>query len=177
MAQETSYLKNQFVNAVTAIVEGIDRDVERGEDLLMFGFCVVMLSSSFAPIVPPKVLLPLVAIIFAISGGLARKNYHNMQLKLANSMHQLNGYEQMMLAPIISVFSENPMPSLVESYNPLKDLKRTLKSVLGGLLINPLWTPIFYMMGIHMKEERNLFILNRAIIGVEKSIAPPPTFM
>jgi hypothetical protein len=169
--KEKNYLQNSFGNKAQVVVKGIDRDVERGEDILMFGFCVVMLSSSFAPLLPPSILLPIVALIFAITGGLARVNYHQMELKLSNSIYELESYDQSLLAPIVRVFEENPMPSLVVSYNPLKDLKRTYKSILGGLLINPLWMPIFYMMGIHMKEERNLSMLNRAILGVEKAIA------
>jgi len=53
----------------------------------------------------------------------------------------------------------------------LKNIKRTVKSVLGGLLINPLWMPIFYVMGIQIVEEKNLGVLNRAIIGVEQKLA------
>ncbi len=166
-------LNNKCANTLHAVVAELDRDTERGEDVLMFGFCVVMLSSSFAPILPPHILLPCVAIVFAITGGLARMNYHGMERKLGKSMSQLEGHEQKILAPISEVFVKNPMPPLSESYNPLKDPKRTLKSILGGILINPLWMPIFYMMGIHMKEERNLYWLNRAIIGVEKKILPP----
>ncbi|MFZ2170439.1 MAG: hypothetical protein WAW61_12470, partial [Methylococcaceae bacterium] len=69
MIQEKGYLKGQFEDAVFTILKGIDRDVERGEDMLMLGFGVVMLSSSFAPVAPPTVLLPLVALVFAISAG------------------------------------------------------------------------------------------------------------
>ena len=50
MAEEKDYLKHQGANAVIEILKGIDRDVERGEDVLMLGFCVVMLSSTFAPV-------------------------------------------------------------------------------------------------------------------------------
>jgi len=64
------------------------------------------------------------------------------------------------------------MPCLAESFNPIKNLKRTGKSALGGLLINPLWMPIFYVMGMQIHEEKNLGVLNRAIIDVEQKIAP-----
>jgi len=37
-------------------------------------------------------------------------------------------------------------------------------------LINPLWMPIFYVMGIQIVEEANLGVLNRAIIEVEKNV-------
>ncbi|MGZ8161965.1 MAG: hypothetical protein ACXWTW_09000 [Methylobacter sp.] len=174
MSQEKSYLKGQFGNAVSAIVKGIDRDVEKGEDTLMLGLGLVMLSSTFAPVAPPIVLLPLVALTFAITAGLARRNYHNMQRKLAESMAQLDGHEKVLLHPIAAVFAEHPINSLGESYNPFKNLKRTAKSALGGVLINPLWMPIFYMMGIQINEEKNLGILNRAIIGVEQKVFPKP---
>lgn len=171
MAQKTDYLKGQFGNAVAAIVKGIDRDVERGEDALMLGFCIVLLSSTFAPVAPPSILLPLVALTFAVSAGFARKNYHNMERKLLESMAQLEGDDKMILHPIAEVFAEHPMDTLAESFNPLKNLKRTWKSALGGILINPLWMPIFYVMGMQIIEEKNLGILNRAIIGVEQKIS------
>ncbi|MCK9395447.1 MAG: hypothetical protein M0Q44_07645 [Methylobacter sp.] len=171
MAQEKDYLKDPFGDAVSDIVKGIDRDVERGEDALMLGFGVVMLSSTFAPVAPPTILLPLVALTFAVSAGFARINYHNMERKLLQSMAQLEGHDKIILHPIAAVFTEYPMRSLAESFNPLKNLKRTWKSALGGILINPLWMPIFYVMGMQINEEKNLSILNRAIIGVEQKIS------
>ena len=168
MAQDKDYLTDQFDNAVSAIIKGIDRDVERGEDMLMLGLGLVMLSSSFAPVAPPTVLLPLVAMTFALSAGFARMNYHNMEKKLANSMVSLEQHEITKLRPIAAVFEEYPMPPLSDSFNPLKNLKRTWKSALGGILINPFWMPIFYMMGMQIHEEKNLGILNRAIICVEQ---------
>ena len=171
MAQEKDYLKDSFGNAVVTIIKGIDRDVERGEDVLMLGLGIVMLSSTFAPVLPPSILLPLVALTFAISASIARKNYHNMERKLLESMAQLEGHDKVMLHPVAAVFAEHPMNSLAESFNPLKNLKRTWKSALGGILINPLWMPIFYVMGMQIVEERNLGMLNRAIIGVEQKIS------
>lgn len=171
MAQEKNYLKDPFGNAVSDIVKGIDRDVERGEDVLMLGLGIVMLSSTFAPVAPPTVLLPLVALTFAVSAGFARINYHNMERKLLQSMAQLDGHDKIILHPIAAVFAEYPMHSLAESFNPLKNLKRTWKSALGGILINPLWMPIFYVMGMQINEEKNLGVLNRAIIGVEQKMA------
>lgn len=171
MAKEKDYLKDPFTNAVSAILTGIDRDVERGEDALMLGLGMVMLSSTFAPVAPPTVLLPLVALTFSVSAGFARKNYHNMQRKLLESMAQLEGHDKIILHPIAAVFADYPMHSLAESFNPLKNLKRTWKSALGGLLINPLWMPIFYVMGMQITEEKNLGILNRAIISVERKIS------
>ena len=60
MTQDRSYLTAPFDNAVLTIIQGIDRDVERGEDALMLGLGLVMLSSTFAPVLPPTVLLPVV---------------------------------------------------------------------------------------------------------------------
>jgi hypothetical protein len=170
MTTEKNYLNDTSCNAALAIIDGIDRDVERGEDALMLGLCVVMLSSTFAPVLPPNILLPLVALTFAISAGFARKNYHNMERKLLESMSLLDGQDKNILRPIAAVFTEYPMYSLTESFNPLKNLKRTWKSALGGILINPLWMPIFYVMGMQIQEEKNLGMLNRAIIGVEQNI-------
>ena len=59
MTKDHSYLITPFDNPVVAILEGIDRDVERGEDALMLGLGLVMLSSTFAPIAPPTVILPM----------------------------------------------------------------------------------------------------------------------
>ncbi len=170
MSKQETYLQESVENPVAAIVEAIDRDVERGEDILMFGFCVVMLSSTFAPIAPPTVILPLVALTFAISSGLARINYLRMEAKLNHAMAQLDRRDRIALHPIATVFREQPMPPLVDSYNFFKNLKRTWKSVMGGILINPLWMPIFYVMGIQIHEEKNLGILNKAVIRVEEKI-------
>lgn len=165
-----SYLDEPAENAVEAILINIDRDVERGEDIVMFGFCVVMLSSTFAPIAPPSVVLPMVALTFALSSSLARINYHAMERKLYEAMALIDDHEKIMLRPIATVFNENPMHSLTISFNPFKNLKRTLKSIVGGLLINPLWMPIFYVMGMQIIEEKNLGLLNQAIIGVEQKL-------
>ncbi len=175
MKQDCHYLHASFDNPVLAIVEGIDRDVEHGEDLLMLGLGIVMLSSTFAPVAPPVVLLPLVALTFAISVSFAHRNYRRMERKLYASMTRLNSQEIALLRPIAAVFVDVPADSLAESFNPAKNLKRTLKSALGGVLINPLWMPIFYMMGIQINAEKHLWLLNQAIIGVERRIRPPST--
>jgi len=171
MTKEKDYLNAPFNDAVAAILKGIDRDVERGEDALMLGLGIVMLSSTFAPVAPPHILLPLVALTFALSAGFARRNYHSMQRKLLESMAQLEGHDKIILHPIAAVFADYPMDSLAESFNPLKNPKRTWKSALGGILINPLWMPIFYVMGMQITEERNLGVLNRAIISVERKVS------
>ena len=170
MTQDRSYLTAPFDNAVSAIIQGIDRDVERGEDALMLGLGLVMLSSTLAPVLPPTVLLPLVAVIFAISAAYARNNYHRMERKLSTSMAGLEDHETARLRAIVAVFAHHPMPSLSESFNPCRNLQRTGKSALGGLLINPLWMPIFYVMGMQIVEEANLGVLNRAIIEAEQKI-------
>jgi hypothetical protein len=172
MTKAKDYLTGQSDSAVVAIVKGIDRDVERGEDCLMLGLGLVMLSSTFAPIAPPSILLPLVALAFAISASFARLNYHNMERKLMKSMECLQEHEIAGLRPIVAVFAKYPMPTLAESFNPIKNLKRTGKSTLGGLLINPLWMPIFYMMGMQIEAEKYLGILNMAVIEVEQKIFP-----
>lgn len=177
MARKKDYLTNSFGNAVPAILKGIDHDVERGEDALMLGLCIVILSSTLAPVVPPSILLPLVALTFALSASFARINYRNMERKLLLSMAQLEGQDKIILHPIAAVFAEHPMHSLAESFNPLKNLHRTWKSALGGILINPLWMPIFYVMGMQIIEEKNLGILNRAIIGVEQKISSLSSFV
>jgi hypothetical protein len=170
MAVKKDYLPNSDDNVVAAIVQGIDRDVERGEDVLMLGLGIVMLSSIFAPIAPPRILLPLVALVFALSASYARINYHNMQRRLLQSMQSIDCHDQIILASIAHVFIEYPVCSLTESFNPLKNWQRTWKSALGGLLMNPFWMPIFYVMGIQIQEEKNLAVLNQAIIGVEHKI-------
>ncbi len=170
MTKDHSYLITPFDNPVVAILEGIDRDVERGEDALMLGLGLVMLSSTFAPIAPPTVILPIVAVIFACSAGYARINYHRMEHKLSASMAALDYHDMAKLKAIANVFKQYPMPSLIDSLNPAKNLVRTWKSALGGILINPFWMPIFYMMGMQIKEEANLGFLNQAIIEVEKNL-------
>jgi hypothetical protein len=177
MKQDCHYLQASSDNPVMSIVQGIDRDVEHGEDILMLGLGIVMLSSTFAPVAPPVVLLPLVALTFAVTVCLAHRNYRKMETKLFASMRRLNSQDNALLRPIAAVFFEIPADSLAESFNPAKNIKRTLKSALGGILINPLWMPIFYMMGLQINAEKNLSSLNRAIIGVERKIGPPSAWV
>jgi hypothetical protein len=172
MKKKQHYLTGQTDYTAAAVVKAIDRDVEWGEDILMLGLGIVMLSSTFAPVAPPVVLLPLVALTFAITSSLARINYHNMERKLISSLEQLSSYEQSLLKPIANVFVEQPMCSLAESYNPIKNLKRLGKSAIGGVLINPFWLPIFYTMGVQIVEENNLAVLNKAVMRVEQRVAP-----
>jgi hypothetical protein len=173
MAQFKSYSDNPYrETVVNEIVAGIDRDVERSEDILMLGLATGMFSSLLAPIAPPHVLLPLVALAFALSAGFARINYQNMQKRLSASIIQLNYQQRTLLSPIARVFADFPMEPLEDSLNPLKNVKRTWKSVLGGIIMNPFWIPIFYMLGMQIGEEKNVYELNRAIIGVEQKIKP-----
>lgn len=162
----------QFDRSVTAVIKGIDRDVARGEDILMLGFSLVLLAPIFAPLLPPRILLPLMALTFALSATMARRHFHIMERRLSVSMILLEGYEQAMLRPVADIFVEHPSYTLAEAFNPLKNLNRTAKSVLGGFLINPLWMPIFYMLGIQFNEEKQLSLLNKAVIGVEQRIVP-----
>lgn len=170
------YLQEPQDHPVAAIIQELDKDVERGEDILMLGLGLVMLSSTFAPIAPPTVLLPLVALTFAVSSGVARNHYHDMERKLKAAMQGLERHDRATLRPVAAVFAEHPMPPLIDSYNLLQNWGRTWKSVLGGIIINPLWMPIFYVMGIQMGEERNLGHLNRAICALERQLQPPPLF-
>jgi len=170
MPKQLSYLKEPVENPVTAIVEAVDRDVARNEDILMIGFAVVMLSSTFAPVAPPTLILPFVALTFAISAGVARINYLRMETKLVAAMAKLSGYEKAALRPISAVFAEQAVPPLVDSFNLFKNLKRIWKCVLGGIVINPLWMPIFYTMCLQINEEKNLIVLNRAVQDVAKGL-------
>ncbi|MGZ5532304.1 MAG: hypothetical protein ACXWEU_10645 [Methylomonas sp.] len=165
-----SYL-SEFDRPVVAIVRGIDRDVERGEDILMLGFGLVLMAPILAPLLAPKVLLPLMALAFAISSTLARRNFGVMQQRLALSMMQLADHELAVLRPIADIFIEHPRHTLTEAFNPLKNPNRTVKSIVGGCLINPLWMPVFYMMGIQFIEEKQLSLLNRAVMAVESQIS------
>lgn len=168
MTEKNSYINESCEDFVSDILKGIDRDVEKGEDVLMLGLGIVMLSSTFAPVAPPSVLLPLIALTFALSAGYAKINYHKMEIKLFGSLEQLDRQQKSFLSPIVAVFIDHPIVSLADSLNPLLNLKRTWKSVMGGILINPFWMPIFYMMGLQIGEEKTLGVLNKAILNVEK---------
>ena len=168
MIEKTNYLSYPHSNAVAGLLKGIDRDVEKGEDALMLGFGLVMLSSIFAPVAPPIILLPMVALIFTISACFARINYHKMEKKLLDSMQYLDRQQKAIIDPIVTVFTDYPVVPLVHSFNPFMNLSRIWKSVFGGIIMNPLWIPIFYVMGMQITEEKNLGLLNNAINGVDK---------
>ncbi len=171
MPAKTDYLDTDAQSTV-AIIKGIDRDVEQGEDILMLGFSLVLMAPLFAPIAPPTVLLPLMALTFAISATAARWHFYGMQRKLSASINQLASHDLGKLRPITEVFAEHPKHSLQVSFNPLKNAQRTVKSILGGLMINPLWMPIFYMLGVQFVEEKQFALLNKAVIDVEQKLPP-----
>lgn len=171
MSQSHAYL-DSTAHPVVAIVAGVDKDVERGEDILMLGYSLVLMAPIFAPIAPPKVLLPLMALAFVVSVCRARLNFLGIRDKLAAAIKALDGRKDLhLLKPIDEIFAEHPKSSLTEGFNPLKNWMRTVKSILGSLLINPLWMPIFYMLGLQFAEEKQLSLLNRAVIAVEEKIA------
>lgn len=170
MAQDQAYLE-QSGHPVVSIVKNLDRDVERGEDTLMLGYGLVLLAPAFAPLLPPAILLPLMAITFAASAIAARLHFYKMARKLSVAMAELKSPEAGLLKPVLEVFAMHPAQTLAVAFNPLKNLHRTGKSVLGGLMINPFWGPIFYMLGIQIGEEKQLIMLNKAVIDVEQKIA------
>ncbi|MCQ8102873.1 hypothetical protein NP590_02045 [Methylomonas sp. SURF-2] len=171
MSRSSTYL-DTAAHPVVAIVAGVDRDVERGEDILMLGYGLVLMAPIFAPIAPPRVLLPLMALAFVVSVCVARGNFLGIRDKLAAAMAALDGrHDASPLRPLTEIFAEHPKASLSEGFNPLKNWQRTAKSILGAMLINPLWMPIFYALGLQFAEEKQLSLLNRAVIEAEEKSA------
>ena len=170
MSQTRTYFDSTR-HPVVAIVAGVDKDVERGEDILMLGYSLVLMAPIFAPIAPPKVLLPLMALVFVISVCAARLNFLGIRDKLTAAVSDLEGHELSLLKPINDIFAEHPKATLTEGFNPLKNLMRTAKSILGAMMINPLWMPIFYALGLQFVEDKQLSLLNRAVIAVEEKTA------
>jgi hypothetical protein len=39
-------------------------------------------------------------------------------------------------------------------------------------MINPFWGPIFYMLGVQFVEDKQLVVLNKAVIEVEDKVMP-----
>lgn len=171
MAEEQGYL-DQSGNQVVAIVQSVDRDVERGEDTIMLGYGLVLLAPAFAPLLPPQILLPLMAITFAVSATVARLHFYKMARKLSITVEKLESNQLRSLQPITDVFAEHPRQTLAAAFNPLKNLNRTGKSILGGLMVNPFWGPIFYMLGVQFVEDKHFFVLNKAVISVEQKVLP-----
>ncbi len=171
MSRQKAYL-NAEGHPLVAIVAGVDKDVERGEDILMLGYSLVLMAPIFAPIAPPRVLLPLMALAFVFSVCLARLNFLGIRDKLAAAIASLNGRQDLAtLKPIRDIFAEHPKTTLTEGFNPLKNLMRTAKSILGAMMINPFWMPIFYVLGLQFAEEKQLSLLNRAVIDAEQKTA------
>lgn len=170
MSRPITYL-NEAAHPVVAIVAGVDKDVEHGEDILMLGYSMVLMAPIFAPIAPPKVLLPLMALVFVVSVCVARMNFLGIRHKLADAITALNERDVSLLRPISEVLAEHPKETLTDGFNPTKNLMRTAKSILGAMMINPFWMPIFYMMGLQFAEDKQLSLLNRAVISVEEKTA------
>jgi hypothetical protein len=167
MSQPKTYL-GLADNTAASIVMGVDRDVEHGEDLVMLGYFLVLMAPLFAPIAPPKILLPAMALVFLISVCCARLNFLLIQKRLKEAHENSSRQDLSVLRPIVEIFQQHPEQTLTEGFNPLKNRMRTLKSCLGGLLVNPFWMPIFYLLGLQFTEEKHLQLLNVAVIAVEK---------
>jgi len=168
MQIKDSYLNATTQTSIAAIVSAIDKDVEHGEDILMLGYSLVLMAPIFAPIAPPQVLLPLMALVFVISVCRARANFLAIRDKLLKAIDTDKCRDWSRLNPIVQVFSEHPKQTLSQGFNPLKNRMRTARSVLGALMINPLWMPIFYTLGLQFSEEQQLSQLNKAVIAVEQ---------
>jgi len=153
---------------LVSIVKGVDKDVEHGEDIIMLGYSLVLAAPMFAPIAPPHILLPLMALAFLVSVCLARRHFHAIQHKLKLSMDLRQDYDFSRLKPLLDVFAEYPKFTLSHGFNPLKNLLRTAKSVLGAMMINPFWMPIFYLLGLQFVEEKQLQVLNQAVLKLEQ---------
>jgi hypothetical protein len=121
-----------------------------------------MMAPLFAPIAPPKVLLPLMALTFVVSVCVARLNFLGIRDKLKAALAGLDErYDQSLLRPITDIFAEHPKTTLAEGFNPLKNWQRTAKSILGSM-------PIFYALGLQFAEDKQLNLLNRAVIAAEE---------
>ncbi len=169
MSKPSDYLHLE-PHPIVAIVKGVDQDVEHGEDILMLGYSLVLMAPLFAPIAPPHILLPLMALCFIVSVCWARANFYTIQRRLLSSTELVTDRDLSVLKPIEAIFNQHPQYTLTDGFNPLKNLMRTAKSCLGGLLINPFWMPIFYVLGLQFAEEKQLQLLNKAVISVEKRI-------
>ena len=157
-------------HSVVSIVETVDHDVERGEDTLMLGYSAVLMSPFFAPIAPPHILLPLMTLCFILSVCSARRNFQGIQQKLTTAIATLEDRELWVLRPIMDIFKEHPKHTLTESFNPIKNPMRTLNSFVGGLFMNPYWMPIFYTLGMQFVEDKQFYLLNKAVISAEHKI-------
>lgn len=171
MRQQTSYL-DSTAHPLVAIVSGVDKDVERGEDIIMLGYSFVLMAPIFAPIAPPRILLPLMALVFVFSVCFARAHFLQIRRKFLLAKTELPPqHDDTSLKSIDEVFADYPKSSLTDGFNPFKNLMRTAKSFLGAMMINSLWMPIFYMMGLQFVEDKQISVLNRAVIAAEEKTA------
>ncbi|MFA5982414.1 MAG: hypothetical protein WC782_00180 [Methylococcaceae bacterium] len=170
MPVEKNYLQAGDYS-ISCLVDAVDKDVERGEDTLMLGYSAVLLAPLFAPILPPIVLLPAMAVLFALSAILAHYHFHSIRRKLKGCFEYIPNEDKRIIKPLLEVCLEYPSHTLSESLNPLKNVKRSFNSVIGGVLINVLWIPIFYMMGMQFNEEKSYLSLNKAVIKAENKIS------
>lgn len=170
MKPQHSYLELNH-HPVVSIVKGVDKDVEYSEDILMLGYIVVLMAPLFAPIAPPKILLPLMALCFILSVCFARQNVYRIQQKFNTAIAMLEQRDLSALQPIMNFFKVHPQYTLADGFNPLKNPVRTVKSFLGGVLLNPLWMPIFYALSLQFAEDSQLTLLNQAVITVENQVS------
>ncbi len=160
--------KTSSETSVEHLIKELEVRVERGEVILTAGLAVGMFSSLLAPMLPPAILLPALSVSFAVTTILANINYHRMQDRLTSMIVMLDWEQRQKIQPLIGVFKECPVNNLVEGFNPLKNLKRTWKCLLGGLIMNPLWIPIFYTLAMHISEEKNLLAFSQAVTKLEE---------
>ena len=153
---------------VISIIKSVDHDVERSEDMIMLGYMLVLAAPMFAPITPPHILLPMMALALILTVCVARRHFLAIQAKLKLSMQDWPNYQSNRLSPLLNIFNEHPKHTLTQAFNPLKNLKRTFNSTVGGILINPFWTPILYALCMQFAEEKHVHLLNRAILLLEK---------
>ena len=149
------------------LVKELETRVQKGEGILTFGLAVGMFSSLLAPMLSPAILLPALSIAFAVTTILANTNYNQMQLCVNSMIMSLDWDQRQKIQPVMGVFRECPVNNLVDSFNPFKNLKRTWKCLLGGILMNPLWIPIFYTLAMHISEEKNLITLSKAVMKLD----------
>jgi len=167
--EEDDYLHHAH-RPLKAVLIGLDKDVERSQKLIMQGYMMVMGAPLLAPVMPPHWLLPLMALIFILAVTFTRQNFLLMQVRLRNSLRFCNEQETQILQPVIRQFLNYDFNSLTTEFNPIKNFSRLLKSLLGSLLINPLWLPIFYGMGVHIREDKFVFLQHKSIVEVQNII-------
>ncbi len=168
MKNPQAYPAQFHQDPVIAIIAGVDQDLEHCEDTIMLGYMLVLAAPMFAPVAPPRILLPMMALAFLITVFRARGGFKNIGLRLRTSLAALQPHQANRLLPLSNVFAEHPKHTLTQGLNPLLNLKRTFNSLVGGLLINPFWMPIFYALGMHFVEDKQIRLLNRAICQLER---------